>query len=207
MKERHIIGYTLLGAILAFLIIFLFTRDVEMPKNQAMPWQSYVNKNQQTVVFDLTMGQSRLIDAARQFGVEIEASLFEYKQTRPELEVYFPSTKVGGIGANIVLNLVLDEQSLENLRSNIDQSTLMPSGVKKTTFTSTGEALMSHYQIKSLSFVPKTDLSKDVMLNLFGEPDSIEFASQGVSYWHYPQKGLRIIVDDEHKEILEFFNQ
>jgi hypothetical protein len=28
-----------------------------------------------------------------------------------------------------------------------------------------------------------------------------------VSYWNYPQKGLRIIVDDEHKEILEFSNQ
>lgn len=84
---------------------------------------------------------------------------------------------------------------------------LMPSGVKKTTFTTTGEALMSHYQIKSLSFVPKTDLSEEVMLNLFGKPEQIESASPSVSYWHYPQKGLRIIVDDEHKEILEFFNQ
>jgi len=45
------------------------------------------------------------------------------------------------------------------------------------------------------------------MRNLFGEPELIESASPSVSYWHYPQKGLRIIVDDEHKEILEFFNQ
>lgn len=207
MKERHIVGYTLLGSILAFLLIFLLTRDVEMPKNQAMPWQSYLNGQGQTVVFELTMGRSQLIDAARQFGVEIEASLFEREQIEPELEVYFPSTKVGGIGANIILNLAVDAQHLEMLRKNIDQAMLMPSGVKKTTFTTTGEALMSHYQIKSLSFVPKTDLSEEVMLNLFGEPEQIESASPSVSYWHYPQKGLRIIVDDEHKEILEFFNQ
>ncbi len=207
MKERHIVGYTLLGSILAFLLIFLLTRDVEMPENQAMPWQSYLNEQGQTVVFELTMGRSQLIDAARQFGVEIEASLFEREQIKPELEVYFPSTKVGGIGANIILNLAVDAQHLEILRKNIDQSMLMPSGVKKTTFTTTGEALMSHYQIKSLSFVPKTDLSEEVVLNLFGEPEKIESASPSVSYWHYPQKGLRIIVDDEHKEILEFFNQ
>ncbi|WPE18505.1 hypothetical protein [Candidatus Thioglobus autotrophicus] len=207
MKERHIVGYTLLGSILAFLLIFLLTRDVEMPKNQAMPWQSYLNEQGQTVVFELTMGRSQLIDAARQFGVEIEASLFEREHIEPELEVYFPSTKVGGIGANIILNLAVDAQHLEMLRKNIDQSMLMPSGVKKTTFTTTGEALMSHYQIKSLSFVPKTDLSEEVMLNLFGKPEQIESASPSVSYWHYPQKGLRIIVDDEHKEILEFFNQ
>ncbi|ALE52900.1 hypothetical protein SP60_06615 [Candidatus Thioglobus autotrophicus] len=207
MKERHIVGYTLLGSILAFLLIFLLTRDVEMPENQAMPWQSYLNEQGQTVVFELTMGRSQLIDAARQFGVEIEASLFEREHIEPELEVYFPSTKVGGIGANIILNLAVDAQHLEMLRKNIDQSMLMPSGVKKTTFTTTGEALMSHYQIKSLSFVPKTDLSEEVMLNLFGKPEQIESASPSVSYWHYPQKGLRIIVDDEHKEILEFFNQ
>ena len=207
MKERHIVGYTLLGSILAFLLIFLLTRDVEMPENQAMPWQSYLNEQGQTVVFELTMGRSQLIDAARQFGVEIEASLFEREQIEPELEVYFPSTKVGGIGANIIINLALNDANLEMLRKNIDQTMLMPSGVKKTTFTTTGEALMSYYQIKSLSFVPKTDLSEEVMLNLFGEPEQIESASPSVSYWHYPQKGLRIIVDDEHKEILEFFNQ
>ena len=84
---------------------------------------------------------------------------------------------------------------------------LMPSGVKKTTFTTIGETFMSHYQIKSLSFVPKTNLSQEVMLNLFGKPDSIDLTYPGVSYWNYPQKGLRIIVDDEHKEILEFSNQ
>ena len=207
MKERYIVVYTLLGSLLAFLLIFLLTRDIQMPENQAMPWQSYVNEQGQTVVFQLTMEHSELIDAARQFGVEIEASLFEQDDTEPELEVYFPSTKVGGIGANIIVNLALDDQRIKMLRENIDQSMLMPSGVKKTTFTTTGEASMSHYQIKSLTFIPKTNLSQEVMLNLFGKPDSTDLAYPGVSYWHYPQKGLRIIVDDEHKEILEFSNQ
>ncbi|MDB3893824.1 hypothetical protein N9345_06580 [Candidatus Thioglobus sp.] len=207
MKERYIVAYILLGSILVFLLIFLLTRNIEMPKNQAMPWQSYINKQGKTVVFELTMEHSELIDAARYFGIEIEASLFEQENIEPELEVYFPSTKVGGIGANIIVNLALNDQRIEVLREYIDQSMLMPSGVKKTTFITTGEALMSRYQIKSLSFVPKTNLSQEAMLNLFGKPDSTELAYPGVTYWHYPQKGLRIIVDDEHKEILEFSNQ
>ncbi|MCH9745685.1 MAG: hypothetical protein K0U04_03025, partial [Proteobacteria bacterium] len=77
MRESRIIGYTLLGSILAFWLIFLLTRDAELPKNQAMPWQSYLNEKRQTVVFELTMEDSQLIDAARQFGTEVEASLFE----------------------------------------------------------------------------------------------------------------------------------
>jgi len=207
MKERHIIGYTVLSAILVFLAIFLFTRDMEMPKNQAMPWQSYINDKQQTVVFNLTMKKSHLIDAARQFGTEIEASLFENDSVKPELEVYFSSTKVGGISARIVLNLLVDDQIIERLLKNIDESMVMPSGVKKTTFTATGERLMSNLTIKSLSFVPSANLEEQVIENLFGKPDRIELATQGVTYWHYPQKGLRIIVDNEQKEILEFYNQ
>ncbi|MBT3276574.1 hypothetical protein [Candidatus Thioglobus sp.] len=207
MKERHIVGYTLLGAILAFVAIFLFTRDVEMPKNQAMPWQSYINENQQTVVFNLTMAESRLIDAARQFGTEINASLFESELEKPELEVYFSSTKVGGISARIILNLILDEQIIESLSNNIDESMQMPSGVKNTTFTSAGERSMSRLKIKSLTFIPGANLDKEVIENLFGKPARVELATEGVSYWHYPQKGLRIIVDREQKEVLEFFNQ
>jgi hypothetical protein len=207
MKERHIVGYTLLGAILAFIVIFLLTRDVEMPKNKAMPWQSYVNEKRQTVAFNLTMGESRLIDAARKFGTEINASLFESESENPELEVYFSNTKVGGISAKIILNLILDERVIESLSNNIDESMQMPSGVKNTTFTPAGERSMSRLKIKSLTFVPGANLEEDVIENLFGKPARVELASEGLSYWHYPQKGLRIIVDREQKEILEFFNQ
>ena len=207
MKERHIVAYTLLGVILAFLIIFIATRDVEIPKNQAMPWQSYINNQQQTVVFDLVMDESRLIDAARHFGTEIEASLFENESVDPELEVYFSNTKVGGISARIILNLLLDDQAIEALSKNIDKSMLMPSGVKKTVFTAAGERAMSRLKIKSLTFIPKADLEELVIENLFGKPERIDLAPEGISYWHYPKKGLRIIVDNEQKEILEFYNQ
>ncbi len=207
MKERVIVAYTLLGALLAFAFIFLFTRDIEMPQNQAMPWQSYVNEQNQTVVFDLTMERSRLIDAARQFGTEVDAALFENENVTPELEVYFSSTKVGGISAKIILNLILDDQAILMLRENIDESMLMPSGVKKTMFTAKGELSMSQLVIKSLTFVPRADLEQAVIRDLFGNPDRIELASESVSYWHYPDKGLRIIVNDEQKEILEFSNQ
>ncbi len=207
MKERVIVAYTLLGALLAFAFIFLFTRDIEMPQNQAMPWQSYVNEQNQTVVFDLTMERSRLIDAARQFGTEVDAALFENENVTPELEVYFSSTKVGGISAKIILNLILDDQAILMLRENIDESMLMPSGVKKTMFTAKGELSMSQLVIKSLTFVPRADLEQEVIRDLFGKPDRIELANEGVSYWYYPNKGLRIIVDEEQKEILEFSNQ
>ncbi len=207
MKERHIVGYTLLAAFMAFAVMFLLTRDIQTPENQAMPWQSYINDQDHTVVFDLTMGQSKLLDAARLFGTEIEASLFENENVDPELEVYFSSTKVGGISAKIILNLALNNQNIDILRDNIDVSMMMPSGVKKTTFKSKAESLMSQFTIKSLTFIPRADLPDNVVLDLFGKPDRVDLSNQGISYWHYPEKGLKIIMDDEQKDILEFYNQ
>ncbi len=207
MKERHIVGYTLLAAFIAFAIMFLLTRDIQTPENQAMPWQSYINDQDQTVVFDLTMGQSKLLDAARLFGTEIEASLFENENVDPELEVYFSSTKVGGISARIILNLALNKQNIDILRDNIDVSMMMPSGVKKTTFKAKAESLMSRFTIKSLTFIPRADLPENVVIDLFGKPDRVDLSDQGISYWHYPEKGLKIIMDDEQKDILEFYNQ
>jgi hypothetical protein len=206
MKERRIIAYTLLGAVAIFLLIFWTTRGVKMPDNRSMPWQSYVNEQAQTVVFNLTMQRSLLIDAARQFGTEIEASLFERDSQKPELEVYFSSTKIGGISAKIILNLMLENQALEMLRAQVDESMLMPSGVQKTTFTPKAERLMSAFKIKSLTFIPRANLDKSVIQNLFGKPSYIDLAEKGVSYWHYPQKGLRIILNGE-QQMLEFSNQ
>lgn len=207
MKERYVIGSTLLSAVIGFGLIFLFTQGTLMPKNQAMPWDSYLNENRQTVVFDLTMGQSTLIDAARLFGTEIEASLFENEAADSALEVYFSNTKVGGISAKIILNLVAEPETIKQLRSHIDQIMLMPSGVKKTTFTRLGERLLSHLTIKSLSFIPRADLAGKVITTRFGIPSQVDNNPvDGNAYWHYPNKGLRVIIRDKQKEIFEFYN-
>lgn len=206
MKERHIVGIILVMAVVIFAVIFLFTRNISMPSNQAMPWQSYINDRGNTSVFNLEMNTSDLTDAMRLFGSEVEASLFESEGRNSELEVFFSSTKVGGISAKVVLNLILDQRHIDILKRNIEESVMLPSGVEKTNFNIAGESAMFDLKIKSLTFIPAADLPNDVIEDLFGKADRIDLKEPGVSYWYYPQKGLRIIVDDEHKDVLEFYN-
>jgi hypothetical protein len=209
MKERYVIGLTLLGTSVIFLAIFLFTINGKMPENQAMPWESQVNAQQKTEVFGLVVGVSKVIDAARIFGTEIEASLFEDKTGEKELEVFFSNTKVGGISASIILNLSIDNPSMQELLTNIDKILLMPSGVKKTTFSPVGDRLISNLTIQSLSFIPKADLDEKVIKKLFGNPASIDInttSDDSLSYWHYPNKGLRVIISAKLNEIFEFYN-
>jgi hypothetical protein len=82
----------------------------------------------------------------------------------------------------------------------------MPTGNKKTSFNKAGEASMFALPIESLTFIPSADLLPDTITGLFKQPESVNLIESGVEYWRYPGKGLRIIVDQENKEILEFYN-
>jgi hypothetical protein len=206
MKESRLVFIILLITFVIYSVFYLSTRDVEIPDNQAMPWQSYVNDQGKTVVFDLTMDESTLAESMRLFGTEVEASLFEDKDQKKTLEIFFSNTKVGGISAKVILNLALNDQQFNYLSDNIKETEVMPSGNKKTIFNQAGESSMFGLTISALTFIPSADLSADTLLGLFKKPARVELVEPGVEYWYYPSKGLRIIVDAERKEILEFYN-
>ncbi|MBT4122852.1 MAG: hypothetical protein HOE35_02855 [Candidatus Ruthia sp.] len=206
MKESRVVVIILLITFVIYGVFYLSTRNIEIPDNQAMPWQSYINDQGKTVVFDLTMGESTLAESMRLFGTEVKASLFEDKDKKQNLEVFFSSTKVGGISAKVILNLALSNDQFDYLNSNIKENEVMPTGNKKISFNKAGEASMFALPIESLTFIPSADLSSDTITGLFKQPESVNLVEPGVEYWHYPGKGLRIIVDQENKEILEFYN-
>ena len=206
MKESRLVLIILLITFVIYSVFYLSTRDVEIPDNQAMPWQSYVNHQGKTIVFDLTMDESTLAESMRLFGTEVEASLFEDKDQKKTLEIFFSNTKVGGISAKVILNLELNDQQFNYLSDNIKETEVMPSGNKKTIFNQAGESSMFGLTISALTFIPSADLSADTLLGLFKKPARVELVEPGVEYWYYPSKGLRIIVDAERKEILEFYN-
>ncbi|WP_190600137.1 hypothetical protein [Candidatus Vesicomyidisocius sp. SY067_SCS001] len=207
MIESKIISITLLLAVVIFTLFYLLTRNIQMPQNQSLPWQSFINSQGNTVVFNLTMGHSSLIDAIHLFGSEAEIAMFGSDSKEQELEVFFSNTKVGGINASVILNLIFDQKDTKYLNNNIKELRVMPSGVRKTTFNLMTKISMLDLKIKSLTFIPKVDLSKEMIINLFGEPSRVELVSQSVSYLYYLIKGVRIIIDNDNKEILEFYNE
>ncbi len=207
MKESKIILIIFVIILMAYAVTNFFTEDVKAPKTQIMPWQSYIDNNGNTVAFNLTIGHSDLTDAMRLFGSEVEASLFENEDKKTDLEIYFSKTRVAGIDGKVILNLYSDDKSMEILGNNIKDSTVMPSGVRKTSFNPAADSSMFNLKIKSITFIPRADLDSDVITQRFGKPESVDISEQGEQYWHYPNKGLRIILDDEGREMLEYFNQ
>lgn len=206
MKESRIVLIILAVTFAAFAMISLINYQDDKAGDKTMPWQSYVDEQGATVAFGLTIGVSDLTDSMRRFGSEVEASLFEDEQKNTDLEVFFPKVRVGGIDGKLILNLELNEQVIQVLGQHIKDSAVMPSGVRKTTFEPVADAAMFNLRIHAITFVPRADLPKEIIVQRFGEPDSIQALAGEPEYWYYPHKGLRIIVDDEAQEMLEYYN-
>ncbi len=203
------IALILLGAAVVFLAIYGSTKHLDLPQNQPMPWQSFVNPQGQTVALGLTIGQSTLAQSMRIFGNESEVSLFENNakttQTNPTLEVFFASTKVGGLSTKVILNLRFTAAQLAFFKYHIKQIERTPTG-QKISLDYLAEAKLFDLVIDAMSLMPSADLTPTMLTERFGKPKRVEVSVNGVEFWHYPAKGLRIIVSAAGKEILEFYN-
>ena len=208
MKESRVIIWVLATTLLIFAVLSLvWKEDSALPQDNILPWQSYVNPAGQTVAFNLTIGESRLVDAMRLFNTaEVEVSLFEQEGSAPNLEAFFVKVRLEGIDAKVILNLDVDHQVVEQLAQHIDDVVIMPSGAKKAEFNPMADRIVSSRVIRVITFIPRTDLDTQVLTQRFGEPQRVEMGEEGQQYWHYPAKGLRIIVDDEGQEIFEYSN-
>lgn len=205
MKERYIFLLTLLVALVIFLGVYVTTRDLPVTQQQSLPWESLQNQKGQTVVFGLTMGETTLEEAMRVFGNEVEVSLFENTDKTFDVEVYVPSTRIGGFSARVILKLVIDQNHLKRLQQNIDQTEQLPTGNKQHKLKESSKLSLLQAKLESLSFIPHSDLTNEILLQRFGKASSVD-KIQGIEYWHYPHKGLRVVIDSEGNDILEFFN-
>ena len=199
--ELRNISFVLIFSAFIFAVIFFSTDKIKTPTIE-MPWQSYKNAQQQTVVFGLTMNQSQLADALRLFGGEAEMALFQTKMHQ-DLEVFFKNTKIGGFSGSVVIALHIGS-NLAFIKKNITQSNKLPSlkGIKMLVNEYAKNKLLN-LKIKNFSFIPKANLTKKIIKNRFGIATKMT-KKESIEYWFYPKKGLKIILTPEKKTILEY---
>ena len=199
MKESKMILYSLFLAIFLFLA-FLFLMPSPKIPNIPTPWEA-TNINNQVNIFGLDLEKSTLKNAMQIFGSEAKVSLFKEKNKNNAVEVYFSSTKIGGLSVKIILTLITDEKDLQLLNANIKAHEVMPSGNEKVIFNDFANNKLLNNKIKNLSFIPRVSLSKADIIARFGEPKIKQ-----IDAWIYPNYGLKIVRDDK-LNIFEYKNQ
>ncbi len=198
MSEKKIISIIIIIAVIFTALLFIIGK----PKtpNISMPWDSYIENNK-TKVFGLTITESTLADVMRVFGNNAELSLFKDKDGDKSLEAYFYNTTIGGIKANVIITLAMNNTIYQMLKNNIKKTEVTPiTANQKITFNDYINNKLLTTKINSISFIPRATINDKIILQRFGVPDK-----KHDNYLLYKAKGLRIINDD-NVQILEFYN-
>ena len=206
MKEGRILGLVIFLTFFILSVFYLSTRNNPISDDQTLPWQSKVNASGQTEIYNLVIGSSSFQDAIRTFGKDLEVSLFKSQDDSFQLEAFYNNLEIAQIRGQLIVELLMSENQLSFLQNNIKSSEKLPTGNEKFELNLFAKSSLRNLMIKKIVFIPKTDIAPSTIIDRFGKADKISSDAQGVEYWMYQEKGLRIIYNANGKEMMEYSN-
>jgi hypothetical protein len=171
-----------------------------------LPWQISLNEAGQVEVFDVTLGKSTLTEAVNQWRVEAKVALFESPEGEQSLEGYFGLVKLGPFSAQMVARIEVSPEEMEKFVAGRVKRAPMPSGVKRYKLKS--EHLRQAYGlvVSEITYIPLISSDDKLLQQRFGEPVERQDLAEGRSLWFYPKKGVVVILDENDKEVFQYFN-
>jgi hypothetical protein len=206
MKEGRILGLVIFLTFFILSVFYLSTRNNPISDDQTLPWQSKVNASGQTEIYNLVIGSSSFQDAIRTFGKDLEVSLFKNQDESFQLEAFYNNIEIAQIRGQLIVELLMSKNQLSFLQNNIKSSEKLPTGNEKFELNLFAKSSLRNLMIKKIVFIPKTDIAPSTIIDRFGKADKISSDAQGVEYWIYQEKGLRIIYNANGKEMMEYSN-
>lgn len=169
-----------------------------------LPWQIELQPDGSTRVFGLHIGSSRLSDAYKILGNDMELAIIAATDEGGKLEMYYGHYQAGLLSGKLVLQTNAAAQDIRQWRENAVKSEYMASGrAKKYTLSDDDASRILDEVITGLTFIPAVNLDEAVILARFGAPDE-RIQSAGVTHYLYPAKGLDIALHEEAREVLQY---
>ena len=204
--ERYIFLGVLLFTLLA-LGIGMMLPGKAPEETVYLPWQIEQTASGSTRVVGLELGHSTLADAEQRFREPYEVSMFAREDGYKVVEVYFDSITLSGIRARVVLVMGLSDEQLNGFYDRGVRVATMGSGTRKVTLHDSDFRGLAALPIASLTYIPKNNLSPELIEARFGQPAQriLEKGTESpVEHWLYPQQGLDLILHEKGKEVLQF---
>ncbi|MDR3352204.1 MAG: hypothetical protein LBO00_04175 [Zoogloeaceae bacterium] len=197
------VGVTLL--LLLIVSLFPVPQPVEVgAEGNKMPWQIEVDAAGQSRVFGLQPGVSTLAEARRHLGEDVEIAILATQGEAGNLEAYYAQIMLGKIQGRLILTLDVSGAILEGMRKRSPKSAFLESGALRVSLTSADRAQAETAVIRAISFIPAASLDDAMILQRFGEPAEKIRATETLTHYLYPAKGLDLVQDAKGKEILQY---
>ena len=169
-----------------------------------LPWQIEILPDGTTQVFGLQIGVSRLAEAYKMLGSDMELAIIAASDELGNLEMYYGHYQAGLLSGKLVLQTSASEHDLKVWRDNAAKSEYMASGLaKKYTLSENYLSQVLDEVITAITFIPAVNLDEEVILARFGVPDN-RIELDGVTHFLYAAKGLDVALHDSSKEVIQY---
>lgn len=172
-----------------------------------MPWHITVHDGNHVEVFGIVLNQTSLEQAREHFGQLEALALYQNTSGVYNLEAYFGRVEIGRFKARIIANLEASQDDLEALTMHAIKRVKTEEGSDRWTLNPDQLVGQGLRKITTLSYIPDySGLESDFILQKFGEPASRLPVSETAQLWVYPNKGVRVLIDSQGREIFEYMS-
>jgi len=194
-----------LALLVAVLAIYPFLERSGDPEAlTGLPWQIEILTDGSTKVFALHLGNSKLSDATKLLGDDMEVAIIAASNAPGRLEMYFRSYRAGLLSGKIILNTNASDQAIKDWRRNAIKSDYVATGRAKKYFLSEHDLVTALDEvITGITFIPSVNLDEEIIHARFGKPDKREFKG-GAEHFIYLRQGLDIALFKDEKEVLQY---
>lgn len=167
-----------------------------------LPWDIAIRDDGLSEVFGLTLEQTTLGEALQALGEDHELAVIANQDNYSALEAYYSHFASGPLKGKLILVVDTPVQALKDIQDNPAASSYMASGARRFSLNQDDLARAQQWPIKSLSFIPATNLKAEIFQQRFGKAAEIVNESDHTQHLLYPTLGLDIVVNEEAKEQL-----
>jgi hypothetical protein len=203
MNRTGLLAVLLLTALL-FVIAALLPEEDISPQIDT-PWNVTVTADGSSHLLGITLGESTIDQAQQHWKEAPEITLFIPEQGSPKVEAYFQQVALGGIRASIVAEVTVAAAELQQLIAQGARIATQGDGSRKVTLDGEGTTIVEQSPISSLTYLPKADLSPEIIRKRFGLPThTFRLEQERIEHWIYPLIGLDLVLSEETREVLQF---
>jgi hypothetical protein len=183
----------------------------ENVKITGLPWQIEIT-NSSSRVFDIELEHSTLAEVTYKLGTDHELAIISSQDVDAALEVYYSHFKSGPLKGKLILGFELDNETLIAMQERADNSKFMASGARQFFLNASDLQAVQQQPVNIISFIPAANLSREVIIQRFGQPTEIIDETEETQHLLYRDLGLDIILNTESKELFQYvspraFNQ
>ena len=202
---KHIFLSVLGFSILAIIAGTFLSSMMEDRVNLGFPWQIEHMPDGSIKVFQVHLGQTKLLDAEKQFGVPAELTLFAPENGPSVVEAYFNDLTIGGLKAKVVASFDLSDHQIEQIYNRGVRVSTLGSGTRKVTLHNDDIIFIKSTPIAGLTYLPSINLDDQLIEKRFGQPDEkVVDPVSGAVHWLYANKGVDVTLSDDAKEVLQY---